>query len=280
VDDPAGSRARQLARSQSQKESKITFLLLIVVVPYAIIMTIAVIFLVLTRPGPAPREFPEMLPDNGEKSSIKQRAEDNRPLPDRLKVAVGAEAPLRVGDIEVTPLKVAWKKVMYAQENGRADPEPSEKNALVVTLRVKNVSATDTFAPNDLFFNRLFGPKSTNKPYTCVEILDKGNEDRFYGGPTVWRRRAAKQDLWRQKDPREFIKGTEYDRDLKPGEEMEMIVCTDPENTNVSRAVNAATDLMWRIQLRRGYITENNKSGTVTSVIGVTFKSSDIKNES
>src|SRR5262249_12864081 len=119
VNDPAGTRARQLAHLQSQKESKFTFLLLIVVVPYAIIMTIAVIFLVLTRPGPAPREFPQMVPDNGEgsKTSIQKRADDNRPLNDSAKVALGSDAPLRVGDIEVRPVKVAWAKVMYAIEN-------------------------------------------------------------------------------------------------------------------------------------------------------------------
>ena len=119
ADSPA-VRARQLARMQSQRESKMTFLLLIVIVPYALIMTIAVIFLVLTRPDPKKNnEFPKLLPDGGEGgSNIKKRAEDMRPLSDEVKVALGAETPLKINQLEITPLKVAWKRVAYAPENG------------------------------------------------------------------------------------------------------------------------------------------------------------------
>jgi hypothetical protein len=277
----SSARARQLARMQSQKESKLTFMLLIVIVPYALIMTIFVIFLVLTRPDPKSyKSFDKLLPDNGEgKSPIQKRADDARPLADDVKVALAPQAPLKINQLEITPLKIAWTKVFYLQENGRAEPAPSQANALVLTLRVKNTSETDTFAPNDLFFNRYYDSNSSNKPYTCVEILDKGTEERFYGGPTKWRPRTGNGGLWRQRDPREFIKGSEYNHVLQPGQEMEMIVCTDPGNTNVIPAVSAATNLLWRVQLRCGFITEGDRYGTVTTVIGVPFKSSEIANE-
>jgi hypothetical protein len=144
---------------------------------------------------------------------------------------------------------------------------------------VKNISESDSFAPNDLFFNRYFDSNSANKPYTCVEILDKGTEERFYGGPTKWRPKGGNSGLWRQRDPREFIKETEYNRVLKPSEEIQIIVCTDPANTNINPAVSGATDLLWRVHLRCGYITEGDNYGTVTTVIGVPFKSSEIANE-
>ena len=85
--------------------------------------------------------------------------------------------------------------------------------------------------------------------------------------------------MWRQRDPREYIKGTEYNRVLKPGEEMEMLVCTDPKNASITPAVQGATNLLWRIHLRCGLWQEENQYGTITTVIGVPFKASDIANE-
>jgi hypothetical protein len=280
MDSPA-ARARQLARMQSQRESKMTFMLLIVIVPYALIMTIAVIFLVLTRPDTSKnRDFPKLLPDpSQENRQIQKRAEDSRPLGDEVKVAFGAEQPIRVNQLEVTPVRLAWKKIYYGQENRSTEFEASQTPSLVLTLKIKNTSDKDAFAPNDLFFNRYYDNNSANKPYTCVEILDKGMEDRFYGGPTKWQARRGGGGAWREKDAREFIKGTEYNRVLKPGETMEMIVCTDPNNANINPAVTGATNLLWRVQLRCGFIEEDDNYGTVTTVIGVPFKPADIKNE-
>ncbi len=116
--------------------------------------------------------------------------------------------------------------------------------------------------------------------FYSIRYLDKGLENRFYGGPTKWRARSGGGGAWRERDAREFIKGTEYNRILKPGEVMEMLVCTDPGNPNITPAVTAATNLQWRIQLRSGFVEEDDKYGTVTTVIGVAFKASDIKNES
>ena len=149
---------------------------------------------------------------------------------------------------------------------------------MVITLKIKNTSETDSFTPNDMFFNRVYDTSEPNKPYTCVEILDKGSEDRFYGGPTEWRAKGNKGGLRREQDPRQFIQGTEYNRVLKPGETMEMIVCTDPKNTAINPAVRGATNLLWRIHLRCGFFTEEDRYGTVTTVIGVPFKASDIAN--
>lgn len=279
MDSPA-ARARQLARSQSQKENKLTLMLLIVIVPYALMMTLFAIFLVLSRPKS--NDFPKLLPDAPtENKQIHKRADDSRPLADEVKVAIGSETPLKVNQIEVTPLKVAWKKVAIAYENRNFDPEPSAQNALVLTLRVKNVSDKDSFAPNDLFFNRFYDPSnSANKPYTCVEVLDKGMEERFYGGPTKWRAKQTRGGLWREKDAREYVKGAEHSRILQPGESMEMIVCTNPDNANIFPTISAAGSLLWRIQLRCGFVAEEDRYGTITTVIGVPFKTSDIVNES
>ena len=89
IGESPADRARQLARLQSQKENKMTFMLLIVIVPYALIMTIAVIFLVLTRPSPNPRGPSKLLPDTGGRNLRFRNARRRRgPLSDEVKVAL------------------------------------------------------------------------------------------------------------------------------------------------------------------------------------------------
>jgi hypothetical protein len=270
----AMASARELARARSQKENKITLWLLILLVPYALIMTVAVILLVLFRPQPK-NEFPDIIPDAPrDTSSTYQRADDARPLPDNLKVGLGAT--LRVGDLEVTPEKVAWQRIFYSFENTTFNPEPSPSPALVITLKLKNVSDKYAFVPNDLFFNRKSGGSS--KPYNCV-VYGPTIEDRIYGGPCSYKPKVTGRSFKRQQDAREYIKGYEYTRMLKPGETMTMIVCTNPEDNTVPNKVNAAKDLQWRIQLRRGVIVDRDREGTATSVIGVNFATADIKTE-
>jgi hypothetical protein len=189
---------------------------------------------------------------------------------------VGLGNTLRIGDLEVTPQKVAWQRIFYCFEKTNANPEPSPSPALVVTLKVKNVSDRYAFVPNDLFFNRKSG--GTSKPYNCV-VYGPTIDDRIYGGPCSYKGRVTGTSLRRQQDAREYIKGYEYTRMLKPGESMEMIVCTNPEDNTIPNKVNGAKDLQWRIQLRRGVVTEGDREGTATSVIGVTFTPGDIKTE-
>ena len=163
--------------------------------------------------------------------------------------------------------------------SGRAVAQPRPG---LCTLKVKNNSETESFAlPTDLFFNRSFDSNSSNKPYTCVEILDKGTEEQLQKRPDEVAAEGGSGGLWRQKDAftSSTSKGTEYNRVLKPGESMEMIVCTDPANASIKPAVSGATDLLWRIHLRCGFVQEDNNYGTITTIIGVPFKSSDIADE-
>lgn len=261
--ESAPSSARRLAQQRARQESVFTSYLLIILIPYAILMTVFAVYFYYK----SQRDFStyELLPDPAAyKYSTFKRVEDSRPLPDKLRA--GLEQTIRVGDLEITPLKVEQRKIVY---NTFGTKDASVKDALVVTLEVKNISSNIQFQPNDLFFNRKWDDNapSANKPYTCLEVGEK----RFYGGPSKWVQQHD-QPGRRESDRPEIVEGSSHNTELKPGDKMTMIVCTNPDNDAVLQAVRAhAGPLTYRVQLRRGLFRQGQREGTVTAVVGVDF---------
>ncbi len=65
---------------------------------------------------------------------------------------------------------------------------------------------------------------------------------------------------------------------LKPGEARDYVVFTDFDQ-QILKAVSESNDkILWRVQVRRGLIDFKGKDVPVTAIIGVEFKSSDVKN--
>jgi hypothetical protein len=257
-------------------------ILLIFLIPYAIFITgVAAYFYYQLRSVPDPLELlPDFPGDNpggtrrGQGATVYERITPDRPLPRKLHVALGQA--IDIGDLRVIPEKIEERKLLYCVERGGVQPEPSVHEALVLTLRLRNISKDVSFHPIDAAFNTRWneGEPRSNRPYMFVEIGAR----KFYGGPFRWQPRAS-SGLHREPDPREYIQGQEKDAEvLKPGEERKAIVCTNPENRAVLQALHRHQGpIVWRVQLRRGLVDRGEREIAVSAVIGVDFQPTDVQ---
>jgi hypothetical protein len=254
--------------------------LLIILVPYSIIMTVIVVWLCLNIfyfTKPAPPHPLEYLPDiDGQNPGGKKVESYERPAPEgkgseippQLRLALGQTK--RFGDLEVTPLQVDVRKIEIRVGNSNPSPEV----ALVLKLHLKNISTDWAFHPTDPFFVQKWKRGAlgiyplARKPYTYLEM---GNE-RFYGGPIKWEEAVPPKG-----DPRHYIKEQHLDQELKPGEEMDTIVCTDPADGVPKQLKSYKGPLLWRVQLRRGREIYQGQAKSATCVIGVEFRDSDVR---
>src|SRR5260221_12183774 len=89
-------------------------------------------------------------------------------LPDHLKIKLGSSSPLRVGDLEVTPVRIEQARPRYYLQSAKgSEPHTFSADALVLHLRLRNVSSVWTFSPTDPLFDRYYEPRrdKTAKPY-------------------------------------------------------------------------------------------------------------------
>jgi phage FluMu protein Com len=232
---------------------------------YAVLVTIlAVMFYQRANSGQQdPRQFlPDVEGDHPgfkrpNKQSLLPESYYTDPLPSNLRVALGGTLP--VGDLEVSPQRVEWAKVHISL--GNTGPFEVDNPALVLHLKLRNVSPEVTFYPVDAYFNRQWSGGEGEKPLTLVEA----GPARYFGGPARWRAREP-----------EVIEGTNCDKALGPGESGEYVVCTncyDEESRKLSRY---SGPLLWRVQVRRGRVRYEDKDLSATAVIGVEFTDKDV----
>jgi hypothetical protein len=183
-------------------------------------------------------------------------------LPDRLRIGLGET--LRVGDVEVTPRRVELRKVTFRRPG--SDPEKGTHDSLVLHLHFRNVSPDVVFSPTDPFFDRRWkqGQASSLRPYTLLQI---GNR-RFFGGPVSWK--PGPMQI------RETVDGQVYRR-LKPGEEVDTLVCTDPDDQIARHLSGHPGTLLWRVQFRRGFVAVRDRELSATAVVGVQIEPSQIQ---
>jgi hypothetical protein len=197
------------------------------------------------------------------------------PLPDRLITPLGK--PLRIGDLEILP-EAVYRQVVSVHVEGYAKPEPCEYPSLVLRLKLRNVSSNVAFQPMDAYFNRRWDwKKGGQPPLTMLELPENGRTVRFYGGPANYPlppRSAAEGEK-----SREWVQGSNADRVLNPGEEMEGIVCTDGDDKEAVDAIdNHRGKLLWRVHLRRGVLVlSEHRYAPVSSVVGVEFTDEDYR---
>jgi hypothetical protein len=204
-------------------------------------------------------------------SRVIERVPPDTRLPDKLRVSLGRS--IRLGDLEVTPLRVEMLKVVFCSEAPHVNPEPSRDDALVLTLRLHNVSEDDYFVPTDPAFTAQWR-EGEAKPYTFLEV----GPQRFYGGPFPWQPRG-RRGAYRDPDPREYVRGQEDDaRILKPNQERTTVVCTDPADHAVAAAVrDYEGTLVWRVRLRRGLVAVGDREVSSSGVIGVQFDARQVR---
>jgi hypothetical protein len=244
---------------------------LIPLISYAVLATIAVVILYFRSP---PEDPLQRLPDTEGQfkgarhdkpkalSYERQRVDPDTELPASLRVPLGQT--IRVGDLEVTPQEVELRQVTIRQP-GFA-PEPASDNSLVLHLLLRNVSQDVVFCPTDPCFVRRWKPGAANssRPYTFIEM----GKRRFYGGPLFWK--PGQPD-----DGRETIEGEQY-RELKPGEIMATVICSDPEDHLGDFLEIYHGALLWRVQLRRGLVSVRGREVSATAVIGVRFTDREV----
>jgi hypothetical protein len=252
-----------------------SWFLVLVVLPlftYSVLATILVVRL-YSRLQAVPRSPLEELPDlegdlkgatrQKQSALLYERVPPEEELPARLRIALGET--LRVGDVEVTPRQVELRKVMFRRPG--SDPEKGARASLVLHLHFRNVSPDVVFSPTDPFFDRRWkqGHAFSLRPYTMLEV----GRRRFFGGPVSWKPGQMPQ-------LRETIDGQVYRR-LKPGEELDTLVCTDPDD-DVGRYLSGYQgSLLWRVHFRRGLVAVRDRELPATAVVGVQIVPSQIQ---
>ncbi len=258
-------------------------ILIVPLISYSILATIAIIMLMTQiRNTPHPLEIlPDLEGDNkgdakrgGKRSSLDIRQTDpEQALPAQLRVPLGHT--LAIGDLEVTPLGVERGPIVI--KVGNYPPEDPEIT-LVLWLRLRNRSSDVTFKPMDRFFARA-RPQSASalKQYTMLEM----GTHKFYGGPLTWASRRETSGPRAEKNY-EVIVGQKINKELKPGDEMNTFVCTNPKDPVLKTLDSYQGPLLWRVQLRRGLVAWTTKDGveredSATAVVGVEFAAADVK---
>jgi len=266
---PADSFLRHLPRRSVPSGMRGSMFIALVVIPlisYAILATIAVLILYLRPPQPSLEYLPDVEGDlqgarrQKHSSTSYERLDPDAPLPDRLKIDL--KHSLRLGDVEVTPLRVEWSPLKIRH------PDLTEDllgEALVLHLKLKNVSQDVAFSPTDPYFDRQWKSTQDSKPYTFLEI----GKERIVGGPLPWQ-------AGRRLDERPVLEGQVY-QVLPPGAQIETFVCTPPGDVTIDRLAELKEPLLWRVQVRRGLVHVGARDVPATAVVGVEFRSADIQ---
>ena len=244
-----------------------------VLLPYALLMTGLAVYGLFFKTAKVETGHPlSTIPDNfGEFPPAERRKVGklgvplDGPLPPELKVALGEK--LQVGAVEVEPVRVEVRplKIVTTAKTGDERVERVTRPAVVLQLKVRNISDDLTIHPMDPAFTRLARPG--DQPATGLIV---GNQ-AFWGGAIGWPPANSRIG-------REYEEGQEADAaPLRPGESREYVVFSDT-NPKVVKAVQEAREgLLWRVQIRRGFVTYLGKDVPVTAVFGVEFRSADVK---
>jgi len=242
-------------------------LVVIPLISYSILATIAIVILYLRPPQPSLEYLPDVEGDfQGAKrqkhASISyERLDPDTALPDQLKVAL--RDSIRLGDVQVTPQRVELGRVKIRHPDQTVDDLPGE--VLMLRLTLTNISQDVLFSPNDPYFDRAWRSSQDSKPYTFLEV----GERRFYGGALPWQ-------PGQRTEQRPVLEGQVYQA-LQPGQSLTTFVCTPPDQAAGKFAGNYKGLLLWRIQLRRGLVRAGEREVPATGVIGVQFRAADIE---
>lgn len=154
--------------------------------------------------------------------------------------------PIRIGDLQVTPLSVVLTRVELA---GAIDPSKyriDDSESLVMRLQLTNLSKTHRLNPLELAYIR----DQASPLDRCLITTSRG--------ATIATFPLAADSEW-------SIVGQET-RVLECGETLETIIASEP---GVSRRI--APEMTWRVRLRIGPFR--------TDVVGIRFRDSDVEHD-
>lgn len=272
---PAAKRAARPASTAAAGKTGLgaPFYLLLL---YAVIMTGLVVYGFAFRYGTQidPGHPLSAIPDNfGEFPASERRKQGqlknlpDAPLPPELRVALGKK--LEVGPLEIVPTQVEVRRleVVTVANSGRSH-RTTRSQAVVLTLRIRNASSDVVLHPMDPAFARKFaGMTDEPKPGTTLEVGEK----KYRGGAFSWPRTS-------ESSPREFELAQQDDgTPLLPGQTRDYVVFTDMDARIVKAVTTASEPMLWRVQVRRGFVELRGKEVPVTAIFGVEFRSSDVQ---
>jgi hypothetical protein len=217
-------------------------LLMILLVPYALVSTGVIAWLLWTHPRKPPHPL-EWLIDQQPADGGPKQIKHDLPLTEKQKTSL--RQPIEVGGVvEVTPLSIELAPA---------------GDQIVLGLKVRNIS-------QDLRFNPL--PQSFLVPmgYTFLEF----GTHRIYGGRLAWQRAGSLRQRLRAR-LREAEEGP-FAGVLLPGEEMLVTLTTSPrDEATVRKIVDHRGLLLWRLEVRRGLVEVRGQPLSATAVIGIEF---------
>jgi len=246
AEDDAGEPIAPVLMRRPSERSLLVPIVLIFLIPYSVFTTAFIGYLLyVSRQQVHPLK---MLPDNAPKGAPRHQVKHDLPLDPDMKVALGKA--IRVGDIEVTPLRV--KHTTFGD--------------LVLVFRAKNLSDKLIFNPiSDDYVRHVERGMDAGRPYTFLERSHPGQQfRRLYGGNLEWFREGEKLEP--------------FDGDLRPGEEAVIHLISESKSRGalVNSFVNADERLLWRVQVRRGPIPVDGQLISATTVVGVDFSAREI----
>ena len=187
----------------------------------------------------------EARPDPGRRADQSSRlAPPGPPPPIAADHLTSLGLPITVGGLEVTPLGVSAGPVRFHHLINQSETRKKENDALILRLRLHNVSTNAAFFPLDEVFLR---------------EGDRGTVDSYIeAGPEGWIGPCplAVASEW-------AILGQEF-RKLNPGETYETIIVSAPDARK-----QMARDMTGRLRLRTGI--------EQTDLIGVRFHADDVR---
>jgi len=191
-----------------------------------------------------PDPFPtaESTADPGHRAGQSRKLVAPEPLPADRIVTLGQT--IVIDSLEVTPLKILAGPVVLRREINKPEARRGGIDALMLKLRLKNLSSDSILVPLDEAF---------------IRERARGIRDSFIeAGP------SQQIDMFPLAIVSEWaIAGQEF-RELKPGESYETAVVSAPKALD-----HVAPEMTWRLRLR----TDINQTGTV----GIRFHDEDIR---
>ena len=220
---------------------------------YASAVTLGLLWVLWT--GRRVRDFvaePEPPPSSGAEQDPGLRADRARritpPPPIAAEHLTSLGRAVRIGMIEVTPLRITSGPVELGRVFNSRQTKPGGKNTLKLLLSLKNISSELILAPLDEAFLR-------SRPRFDMESYIETSQD----GGTISLYPLALESEW-------SIVGQDF-REIRPAETFETLVVSAPD------ALGRITpEMTWRIRLR----TDINH----TDDLGVRFHATDVQAES